>query len=82
LTRDQVNAALRRHILPARPQIALVAPEAQELADKLVAGEPSPITYNVEKPTALLDEDELIEKHPLSVSRGRVNVLPLASLFR
>jgi zinc protease len=82
LTRAQVNAALRMHILPARLQVAMVAPDAQALADKLVAGEPSPITYNVEKPAALLGEDKLIEKHPLGLSREQVNVLPLSSLFR
>lgn len=82
LTRHQVNAAIRRHIVPGRIQVALVAPNAQVLADKLVAGEPSPISYNVEKPAALLEEDKLIEKHPLALRREQVNVLPLATLFK
>lgn len=82
LTREQVNAAIKRHILPARIQAAMVAPKAQALADKLVVGEPSPITYNVEKPAALLEEDKLIEKHALGLTREQVNVLPLQTLFR
>ncbi|MET0284668.1 MAG: pitrilysin family protein [Polyangiales bacterium] len=82
LTREQVNAALQRHVLPARLQVAMVGPAAQALADKLVAGEPSPITYNVDKPAELLGEDKLIEKHNLALTREQVNVLPLESLFR
>jgi zinc protease len=82
LTREQVNDALKRHVLPGRVQVAMVAAHAQALADKLVAGEPSPISYNVEKPAALLAEDKLIETHPLALTREQVNVLPLESLFR
>jgi zinc protease len=81
LTREQVNDALKRHILPGRLQVAMVAPGAQALANKLVAGEPSPITYNVEKPPELLVEDKRIEKHPLGLTHEQVNVLPLGSLF-
>jgi zinc protease len=82
LSREQVNDALRRHVLPSRLQIAIVGPSAQALADKLVAGEPSPIRYNVEKPAELLDEDKQIEGHNLALKRDQVNVLPLESLFR
>lgn len=82
LTREQVNAALRRRILPRRLQVAIVAPRAQALADALVAGAPSPITYNTDKPPELLAEDEQIEVYPLGLARDQVNVLPLESLFR
>jgi zinc protease len=82
LTREQVNDAIKRHIVPARLQIAIVAAKAQALADKLVSGEPSPISYNVDKPAALLAEDKLIEKHPLGLRREQVNVLPVETLFR
>ncbi|HEY6878923.1 MAG TPA: pitrilysin family protein [Polyangiales bacterium] len=82
LTREQVNAAIKRHIVPGRIQVAMVAPNANALADKLVLGERSPITYNVDKPAALLEEDKQIEKHALGLTREQVNVLPLETLFR
>ncbi|MDB4987185.1 MAG: Peptidase, family [Myxococcaceae bacterium] len=82
LTREQVNAAIRRHIAPARLQIAMVAPGAEALAAALVRGEPSPISYNVEKPESVLVEDKLIENHPLGLLKEQVNVLPLGSIFR
>ncbi len=82
LTRDEVNAAIRRHVAPGRLQIAIVATGAQELADALVRGDPSPITYDAEKPPEVLAEDKIIANHPLGLAREQVNVLPLASLFR
>ncbi len=82
LTRERVNDALRRHVLPGRLQVAMIAPGAQALADKLVSGEASPISYNTEKPPELLAEDKLIETFALGLTREQVNVLPLASLFR
>jgi zinc protease len=81
LTREEVNAAIRRHVLPARLQVAMVAPHASELADAIVRGEPSPISYNVDKPAAVLAEDKLIEVHPLGLRKEQVNVLPLPSIF-
>ena len=81
LTREQVNAAIRRHILPSRLQVAMVAPDAGRLAEALVRGDASPITYNVDKPGAVLAEDKLIESHPLGLVKEQVNVLPLASIF-
>jgi zinc protease len=82
LTRDEVNAAIRRHVAPSRLQVVMVAPAAAELAERLVKGDPSPITYNVEKPPALLAEDAQIAAHPLGLSREQVNVVPLTSIFR
>jgi zinc protease len=81
LTRDEVNAAIRRHIAPTRLQVAMVARGASALADALVRGDASPIRYNSEKKASVLDEDKLIERFPLGLSREQVNVLPLPSIF-
>ncbi|MET0339415.1 MAG: insulinase family protein [Polyangiales bacterium] len=82
LTRDEVNAALRRHVVPGRLQVAMVAKDASALAERLVKGDASPITYDTEKPQALRDEDTQVAAHPLGLSREQVNVVPLASMFR
>jgi zinc protease len=82
LTREQVNAAIKRHLAPSRLQVAIVAPGASELAKQLVRGDPSPISYNVDKPAEVLAEDKLIERHPLGLAVDQVNVLPLGSIFR
>jgi zinc protease len=82
LTRDEVNAAIRRHVAPSRLQIAMVAPRAHELSEALLRDDASPITYNVEKPAEILAEDKLIEVFPLHLTREQVNVRPLGSIFR
>ncbi|HVZ34409.1 MAG TPA: hypothetical protein VG963_18400, partial [Polyangiaceae bacterium] len=82
LTREEVNAAIRRHVAPGRLQIAIVAPGAHDLAEALVRGDASPIRYETEKPPALLAEDAIIAKHPLGLAHEQVNILPLASIFR
>ncbi|MEY4512684.1 MAG: hypothetical protein RLZZ450_4806 [Pseudomonadota bacterium] len=82
LTRDEVNAAIRRHVAPGRLQIVMVAPRAQELSEALLRDDPSPITYNVEKSAEILAEDKLIESFSLHLVREQVNVRPLSSIFK
>lgn len=82
LTREEVNAAIRRHIVPSRLQVAMIAPDAAALADGIVKGDPSPISYNVEKPAAILEEDKAIASHPFRLTKEQVNVIPLARLFQ
>jgi zinc protease len=81
LTREQVNAAIARHLSLEQVQVAIVAPEAARLAESLIEGAPSPITYASEKPPQLLEEDARIAVHPLSLTREQVQVLPVARIF-
>jgi zinc protease len=81
LTRADVAAAVKRHVVLSRVQIAMVAPSASTLAEALVSGAPSPIAYNVEKAAEVLAEDKLIAVHPLGLGREQVNVVPLGSVF-
>lgn len=81
LTREQVNAAIARHLSLSHLQVAMVAPDAEQLADALIKGEPSPITYSSEKPAALLEEDELIASFPLDLKREQLRVIAVDKLF-
>jgi zinc protease len=81
LTREDVNAAAKRHLDFGRLQIAMVAPAAQKLAAALIAGEPSPITYSSEKPREILEEDKLIASYPLGLQQDRITIIPLAKVF-
>ncbi|MBI2897563.1 MAG: insulinase family protein [Deltaproteobacteria bacterium] len=82
LTRDQVNAVLRRHVDPARLSIALVAPRAEQLAEAIARDEPSPIAYESPKPEEILAEDREIAAYPLQIARERIRVVPVAEVFR
>ncbi len=81
LTREQVNAAIKRHVDLSRLQIAVVSPDAAGFAQAVASDAPSPITYASEKPADVLTEDELIEGYPVRVSRDAIKVLPLPTVF-
>jgi zinc protease len=82
LTRDEVNAAIKRHIDPRRLQIAIVAPNAAALAAVLASDAASPITYDSEKPAEVLEEDKLIAVHPVGLSREHIQIVEVSQIFR
>jgi len=82
ITLEECNAAIRRHFQADDLHIALVTENAEELAQKLAADEPSPIDYGeIEKPAEILAEDRVIESWPLKVSKDRIRVVPVDEMF-
>ena len=82
VTGDQIAEALRRHVDLQRLSIAIVAPQANELADAIGRDAPSPITYDSPKAEEILAEDRTIAAYPLGVARARIRVVPVAEVFR
>lgn len=81
LTLDEVNAAIRKHFKPDSAQFVFVAKDADALAAALASDQPSPITYNSDKPAELLAEDAVIATLPLKLSRDRIEVIAADSVF-
>jgi zinc protease len=82
ITLEEVNAAVKKHLRADDLVIALVAPNALELRDALVADAPSPIDYaGLEKPAAVLAEDREIQVYPLRIAAERVHVIPVKEMF-
>jgi zinc protease len=82
LTRDEVNAAIRKYIDPENLCVAIVADKADDLQAALLSGDPSPITYQT--PTtdpALLSEDKEIASWPLKVRKDRVTIVKAETIF-
>ncbi len=82
LTRDEVNAALKRHFRTENLKIAIVTGDAEALKTALVADTPSPMAYPDEKPAAVLAEDEEIEKYPLRINPAKVVVVPVEEFLQ
>jgi zinc protease len=82
LTRDEVNAAVRRHLRPENLKIAIATGDAQGLKQALVSEAPSPMTYGDEKPPALLAEDEEIEVYPVRINPAKVTVVPIEEFLQ
>lgn len=81
LTRDAVNAAIRKHLSAENLAIVVVAKDAESLRDKLVADTFSPIKYEAEKPAELLAEDKVIGALKLGIRPEAVRITPVDEVF-
>ncbi|MBL8209166.1 MAG: insulinase family protein [Bryobacterales bacterium] len=81
VTLQQVNRAIRKHLTPDNIQIVLVSNNAQQLKDKLLSGDPSPMTYNSPKPEEIQAEDKIIEKLDLGLRADKVKILDVKTVF-
>jgi zinc protease len=81
LTRDAVNAAVKRHLSWRDLSFVFVTKDAKALADALVSDAPSSIAYDAEKPAALLDEDRRIGAMKLGIAPEAVRVTKLSDVF-
>lgn len=83
LTPEEVSAAIRRHLDPARLQIAIVAPDAEALAARLASEEPSPIEYPGRTVAPeILEQDRAVQGLRIGIPRERITIVPLAQIFR
>lgn len=81
LTLEQVNAAIRRHLAPSRMQIAIVAPDAEQLAEAIATEAESPITYRSAVPESVTSADRAIVRYPLGIARERIRIVPVDEMF-
>jgi zinc protease len=81
LTRDQVNAAIRKHLRTDRMQIVAITEGAEALGKKLVGTGPTPIEYNSPKPKDILDEDKIVERWDIGLRPEDLTVVPVDRVF-
>ena len=81
ITRDEVNAAIKKYLRYDNLKIAVVTGEAEKLKAAMIADAPSPMTYASDKPPEVLIEDEEIEDFPLAVAEDAVRVVPVDEIF-
>ena len=82
LTVDDVNGAIRRHLRFDDLGVAVVTSGAEEFVERLLAGEPSPPTYNTEVGEDILAEDAEIIEYPIPFNMERVQIVPVREMFR
>ena len=81
LTLDDVNRAIRAHLSARDLSVVVVTKDAASLRDKLVSDVPSSMTYESERPKALLDEDAMIGGRKLGILPANVRITPLEEVF-
>ena len=86
---DQVNAAWRKWVDPARVQAVLAGPGMAEVKKAILSGAPSPMHYQKDaqgnaqaKPKALTDVDEVVQALPLGAhGEADVEIVPVEQMF-
>jgi zinc protease len=81
LTREQVNAAIKKHLQAKNLRIAIVTEGAEAFKQALVTDAPSPVTYDTPKPASVTAEDREIESWPLRIDVAKVRIVPVESMF-
>ena len=80
LTVDEVNSAIRRHLLSQGARVAIVTKDAAGLAKVLKSDSPSPITYDTQGTSeSILTEDKAIAVFPLK--NLSVKIVPVGEMF-
>lgn len=82
LTRDEVNAAIRKHLQTERMKIAIVTGDAAGLREALAGDAPSPMVYESPKPDAVLEEDKEIATYPLNIAPSNVRTIPVTDFLQ
>ncbi len=81
LTVADVNRAIRRHLQTENLDIVIVAKDCEALRKRLLANEPSPMTYNSPKPKEIMEEDKAVERFKLNLAPGAIRILPVGTVF-
>lgn len=81
LTLEDVNRAIRKHLSTRDLSVVIVAQNAEDLRDELVADGFSPITYAGDKPKALLEEDRAIGALKLNIQPAAIRITPVDEVF-
>ncbi len=83
LTRNDVNAAVKKYLQASDIRIAVITPDAGQLRDDLVSNKPSPIRYaNPNMPAGVINEDTVIQIYSLDVQPENVRIVPAEEFFR
>lgn len=81
LTRDDVNAALKKYLSGRDLDVVIVTKDAPGLRDLLVSDAFSPIKYDAPKPEEILAEDKVIGAYKLNLKPEDVTIVPVEGVF-
>jgi zinc protease len=81
LTREEVNAAIRRHLSGHDLDVVIITKDVAALRDALLGDAFSPVTYDAPKPDDLLAEDRVIGALPLGIAAGNVTIARVDDVF-
>lgn len=82
MKKADVDRAMKKHLQMDDFSVAIVADKASEVRDALLAGKPTPITYDTAgTPAAIVEEDKEIAREPLPVRAETIRIVPADQMF-
>jgi zinc protease len=81
LTREKVNAAVKRHLSGTDLKIVMITKDAETLKQALLADTASTIKYDAAKPPEILEEDKRIGALKLGLRPEAVTITPVEEVF-
>jgi zinc protease len=81
LTRDQVNAAIKKYLTSNTMWAVFIAQDAEGLKRKLLSGAPTNITYAGKQPPEILEEDTIIASWPVPVKEADIKIMNINDVF-
>jgi zinc protease len=81
LTRDEVNAAIRKHFSATDLSIVIITKDAAGLKEKLLSDAVSTIKYDSEKPKEVYEEDKVIGAMKLGIRPESLRITPVDDVF-
>ena len=79
LTLDEVNRVLRENLDMTNVQYVFVTRDGEDLRERLLSDQRSPMTYDAELPEAVLEEDKLIDN--IALGFDSAEVIPADEVF-
>jgi zinc protease len=81
LTRDQVNAAIKKHLQLKNMYIVVITKDAESLKKKLLSGASTNIKYAGLQPESVLEEDKEISVYPIPVKEQDIRIVNINEVF-
>ena len=81
LTLDDVNRVIRENLNTENMQYVFITSDADDLRQRLVEEQDSPMTYDADLPQEVLDEDKIISELPLGFDDEKVTVISADDVF-
>ncbi len=76
-----VNEAIKRNLQYDNMYMVIITRDAEGFKEKLLSGEPTPITYAGAKSAQLMAEDEQIASFPIPVKEENITIIEIGEVF-
>jgi zinc protease len=82
LTVDDVNRVIRDNLQTDNIHTVFITGDAEDMKQRLVSEQVSPLKYNSDKPAELTDQDKVIEALKLGLKESNIEVVPVKDLYQ